>query len=58
MGRAELLRLVLWKKLGIVTEGKSSHLTVRDEQLGQLLGEAKYGVDCTEDHGAERPGVC
>lgn len=54
----EALRTVLWKKLGTDTEGKSSHFTVRDGQLGQLLGEAKYGVDCAEECGVERPGVC
>lgn len=58
MGRVELCRLVLWKELGIDTEGKSSHFTVRGGRLGQLLGEAKYGVDCAEERRAERPGVC
>lgn len=50
--------MVLWKKLGIDTEGKSSNFKVRHEQLGQLLGEDEHGVDCAEEHGAERPGVC
>lgn len=56
--KRNVLRMVLWKKLGLDTEGKSSHFTVRDGQLVQLLGEAKYGVDCTEERGVERPGVC
>lgn len=50
----EVLRTVLWKKLAIGTEGKSSRFTVRDGRLR----EAKCGVDCTEERGAERPGVC
>lgn len=57
MGRREALRVVLWKKLGIDTEGKSSNFKVRDEQLGQLLGKAKHGVACAEENGAEWPGV-
>lgn len=53
--KRDVLRMVLWKKLGIDTEGRS--FTGRDGQLVQLLGEAKYGVDCAEERGVERPGV-